>query len=73
MARPYNALRRKMMSKSVRMLDIAREIHCTEQAVSKKFRNISPWKLDEIWLVMDLLSIDPTLMYKYFPKNGRNE
>ena len=73
MARPYHALRRTMMARSIKIDDIAAEFHCTRQTVSNKLRNITPWTLDEIWIVMDLLEINPKSMAYYFPRLGKNE
>lgn len=73
MARPYAKLRGAMTANDDTQASLARILLMTPAAVSQRFNNYTPWKLDEMYTLMDRYHLPYSELNLYFPKNGRNE
>ena len=68
MPKPFAKLRYAMEEADIERADIARLIGREAAYVNQRFRGEYPWKLDEIYAILDLLKVSPSLMAEYFPK-----
>lgn len=73
MARPYAMLRSVMVANDDTQESIGRLLLLTKAAVSQRFNNHTPWKLDEMYMLMDRYHLPYSELNLYFPKDGRNE
>lgn len=73
MARPYAMLRGVMVANDDTQESIGRLLLLTKAAVSHRFNNHTPWKLDEMYMLMDRYHLPYSELNLYFPKDGRNE
>lgn len=73
MARPYAMLRGVMVANDDTQESIGRLLLLTKAAVSQRFNNHTPWKLDEMYMLMDRYHLPYSELNLYFPKDGRNE
>lgn len=73
MARTYAKLRGAMAANDDTQEDIGRLLLMTKAAVSQRFGNHTPWKLDEMYMLMDRYHLPYSELNLYFPKGGRNE
>lgn len=73
MARTYAKLRGVMAENDDTQEAFARMLFMTKAAVSQRFNNHTPWKLDEMYMIMDRYHLPHEKLNQYFPKNGRNE
>ena len=68
MPKPFSKLRYAMEEADVDRADIALVLGRDVSYVNQRFRCMYPWKLDEIYAILDLLKIPYALMAEYFPK-----
>lgn len=73
MARSYAMLRGVMVANDDTQESIGRLLLLTKAAVSQRFNNHTPWKLDEMYMLMDRYHLPYSELNLYFPKDGRNE
>ena len=73
MARPYSKLRALMLEYGDTQTHLARVLQCTQAHVSALFNNRSPWRLDDMYLLMDRYGIADSELANVFPRGGRNE
>lgn len=68
MPKPFAKLRYAMEEADIDRSDIAYAIGRETAYVNQRFRCLYPWKLDEIYAILDLLKLSPSLMAEYFPR-----
>lgn len=73
MARPYKALRNYITQQDMTCEMLAEEIGIGKSTMSMKMNCRLQWTVDEMWRIMDALSIPAHEMHKVFPRNGQNE
>lgn len=71
MARPFAKLRGAMAERDIEGKDIAKITGLETTAVSFRMTNKQPWKLCEMYAIMDAFNIPYSDMFLYFPKNGQ--
>lgn len=72
MPRPYAALRAKMVERGIDQIYLAKITGLSQCRMSQRFTAKSPWKLDEMYKVMDFLNLPYEDMSFYFPKDGKS-
>lgn len=73
MARPYAMLRGAMAANDDTQVDIGRLLLMTPAAVSQRMNNHTPWKLDEMYKLMERYHLPHSELNRYFPMDGKNE
>jgi hypothetical protein len=73
MARPHKLLRDEMHRQEVTIALLARELNIGTSTASLKMNAHNAWTSDEMWAVMEFLSLPPNQLHMYFPRNGQNE
>lgn len=74
MPRPYAMLRGIMAQNDADLSTLGKVIGITEKsAVSHRMTNRTPWKLDEMYSILDFFKISHDKLNIYFPKGGKNE
>lgn len=73
MERPYRKLRALMMDHGDTAKDAAAAVMLAESAFSHRLNNHQPWKIDEMYGLMDRYGVPYSNMHIIFPKMGRNE
>lgn len=73
MARPYARLRGAMVANDDTQESLARVLLMTKAAVSQRFNNRTPWKIDEMYMLMNRYHLPHSELNLYFPEGGRNE
>ena len=68
MPKPFAKLRYAMEEADIERADIANAIGREISYVNQRFRCMYPWKLEEMYIILDLLKASPSLMAEYFPK-----
>lgn len=61
----YPALRKEMKERKVRGKDIARLLGFAEMSVSNKMTGVTPWRLNEAFMVRDEFFPDLTVDYLF--------
>lgn len=71
----YRRLRGAMVAADVSRGDIATLLHLSETAVSNRFCDRLPWRLNEMYAILDFLGVDEAtaVLGTYFPRNGIEE
>lgn len=70
MARTYAKLRGVMREQDDTQEDLARMLLMTKAAVSQRFNNRTPWKLDEMYAIMDRYRLPYESLHEIFPRDG---
>lgn len=73
MARPYARLRGLMMSHDETQIDVARVLKLGVTSVSHRMTGREPWKIDEMYALMDRYHQPHDELHLVFPPGGRNE
>lgn len=74
MARPYAKLRSLMIEQDLRIKDLANELGFDDTSViSHRLNHMTPWKVTEMYKILDLLGVPPEQMHVVFPRGGQNE
>ena len=69
----YPALRFQMDTAKMSQKDIARALGRSEGYVSLVMLGKQDFRLNEVWKIMDLLSIDPSEFQNYFPPKEKDD
>jgi hypothetical protein len=67
----YRKLRGAITERGVHIYDLAGHLGVEPMTVSQRMVGRTPWKLDEVYKVMDYLEIPKDQIYDYFPPEGR--
>ena len=73
MARPFSLLRGEFTALDLTQEDVAEALGMEPPVLSKRMNNRIPWKLGEMYKVMDLIQQPYHKMHLYFPRDGINE
>lgn len=73
MARPYAVLRGLMAANEDTQVDVARELKLGVCSVSHRMMGREPWRVDEMYALMDRYHRPHSEMHIIFPPGGRNE
>lgn len=73
MAKPYAKLHALMTEHGDNGPDAAAAILLCASAFSQRMNNHKPWKIDEMYKLMDRYGVPYSQMHEVFPKMGRNE
>ena len=71
----YRRLRGAMVAAGVSHGDIATLLHLSETAISNRFCDRLPWRLNKMYTILDFLGVDEAtaVLGTYFPRNGVEE
>ena len=61
-------LNRELYANGLTQVDIAQEIHRSQQYVSSRLTGKCPWNMDDVYALCDMLDIDINEIPKYFPR-----
>lgn len=70
--RKYASLRAKMQKLNMDQEYIGRQMNMNVMSVSNRFTGKTPWKLDEMYAVLDIIGEPDEKLSEYFPRNGIN-
>lgn len=73
MARPFSSLRKAMYVNDIQQQDLTRYLLLGVCAINQRFCGKKPWRLNEMYIMMDLLHLPYDQMHVFFPRNGQNE
>lgn len=73
MAKPFSRLRKAMKNVDADAYVLARKLRVSTTTISKKLNGHTQWKLDEMYVVLDLLGKPVKDLHLYFPPGGQNE
>lgn len=73
MARPFKQLRMEMVSQDVGAARLGNKLMLGHASVSDRMCARTPWRIDEMYAIMDLLRWPYERMHELFPKDGQNE
>lgn len=65
----YHKLKCRMFERGVTQHDIAAEIGVTQAWVNRRFTNRTPWSLQDVYAVCDILAIPYSEIGSYWPKS----
>lgn len=76
MGNKYLFLAGRLKQLGLKQGDVARELELSDVAVSHRFLGKTPWKINEMYQVLDLCREPPEKLHEYFPpvtcqKRGR--
>lgn len=70
--RKYASLRAKMQKLNMDQEYIGRQMHMNVMSISNRFTGKTPWKMDEMYAVLDIIGEPDEKLSEYFPRNGIN-
>lgn len=70
--RKYASLRAKMQKLNMDQEYIARQMHMNVMSISNRFTGKTPWKMDEMYAVLDIIGEPDEKLSEFFPRNGIN-
>lgn len=73
MAKPYMRLRGLMAANGDTGADIARELKLGQTTLSHRMMGHEPWRVDEMYALMDRYRMPHSELHLVFPPEGRNE
>ena len=73
MAKPHAMLRGLMAQNDDTLVDVARELKLGVSSVSHRMMGHEPWRVDEMYALMDRYRRPHSEMHIIFPPGGRNE
>lgn len=73
MARPFHQLRVEMHSQDVDTEYMGRKLLLDRKCISNRLCARTPWRINEMYAVMDMLHWPYERMHELFPKDGQNE
>jgi len=73
MARPFKKLRDMLHENEITQVDLARYLGLGTATVSNRLCNREEWRLEEMYMVMDMLHLPHTMLTELFPRKGINE
>jgi len=69
----YSKLRGLLKERCVDAEYLAKKLHLNNVAsISYRMSGRTPWRIDEIYIVLDLCKISHDQMHLYFPKDGKS-
>lgn len=71
MAKPFSKLRGAMAEHGVDGKEIAKITGIESTAISLRMTAKRPWKLTEMYAIMDALQLPYEQLFLYFPKDGQ--
>lgn len=66
----YRYLAGRLRQLGLQQSDIGRELDLCQTAVSHRFNGRTPWTVDEMYKVLDLIDAAPEELHVYFPRGG---
>lgn len=66
----FKALKLQMAAAGVTHSDIAYRLKCQKQTVYRKLARKAPWRLDEMYAVMDMIGASDADLSTLFPREG---
>ena len=66
----YSELRAEMRRQHIKIVDVAGWLGLKDYSIERRLRNECPWKLDEMYTILDGLHIPNNKMHILFPPNG---
>jgi transposase len=73
MAKPFNKLRAAFRENDLTQADVATESGIDVPGLSRRLNCKMEWRLDEMYIIMDLIHQPYHRLHEYFPRNGINE
>ena len=70
MEKTYKALRKVMAIHDMNSADIGRRLMLTQQSISNRMTGRSPWRIDEMYSLMELFGLPYDQLHIIFPPNG---
>lgn len=70
MEKTYKALRKAMAIHDMNSADLGMRLMLTQQSISNRMTGRCPWKIDEMYSIMDLFGLPHDQLHIYFPPNG---
>jgi len=67
----FRKLRGKLKELDVDQKYLAKLFDLSQSSVSHRLTSLTPWTLDEMYFVMDLIHEPYEKLHEYFPKGGR--
>lgn len=66
----YRYLAGRLRQLGLQQIDLGRELGLCPTAVSHRFTGRTPWTIEEMYKVLDLIGADPEELHVYFPRDG---
>lgn len=70
--RKYASLRAKMQKLNMDQEYLGRQMNMNAMSISNRFTGKTPWKMDEMYAVLDIIGEPDEKLSEYFPRNGIN-
>lgn len=67
----YKQLHKALRARRITQLQISDELGICPMAVSHRFTGRTPWRLNEMYAVIDLIREPYDKLHEYFPKDGK--
>jgi hypothetical protein len=65
-------LRRALYQHEITGQGLSLELDCEEHSVSKAMMAKRPWKISEMYKILDLINEPHSRMHEFFPPNGKS-
>jgi hypothetical protein len=69
----FRTLRRKMDDMDIDQGYLAERLNLSVTSLSYRMTGKQPWKLNEMYIIMDLIHEPYDKLHGYFPKNGKTK
>lgn len=66
----YRYLSGKLRQLGIRQKDLAVNLGISKSQVSMRFNGWIPWKINEMYTIMDIIQAPPEELHIYFPPKG---
>lgn len=68
----YKFLDGRLRQLGVQHHDLAYALNLSDAAMSGRFTGRTPWRLDEMYKVLDVCRAQPNELHVYFPRDGKD-
>lgn len=69
----FKKLRAKLAEFDIDQAYLSKKLGISQQCVSNRFTGKYPWRLNEMYAIIDLIQEPYELLSEYFPKDGRDD
>ena len=63
-------LKRRLHKNGYNLPEVAELLNMSKTSVSRRYRALEPWSLDEMYVLMDAINAPYTELHTIFPKGG---